>query len=126
MVVRLTGLVLIVLGVLFWTGNARFLIPLHMLVGIVLVVALWVLAGLGARAGVGAGRVALAVLWGLLTVGLGMTQGALLPGDAHWVVQVLHLLVGLAAMGMAEGLAAQIGRRLTGQAPTQSVAGAGA
>ena len=109
--VRLCGLALLTLGLLFWTGNARGLIPLHMLLGLVLVLALWVLAGLAARAGVPLGLVALAVAWGLIVPALGLTQDQLLPGSAHWVIQVLHLLVGLGAIGQAEGLAARIKAR---------------
>ncbi len=41
-------------------------------------------------------------------VALGMTQDRLLVGDAHWVIQVLHLLVGLGGMGLAGALAARI------------------
>ncbi len=109
-VVRLTGLALIVLGLTFWAGRAHSLIPLHMLLGLVLVVALWVLAGVAARAGASSGMVALAFLWGLVVLGLGMTQARILVGSAHWIVQVVHLLVGVAAMGMAEGLAARVKR----------------
>ena len=111
--VRAAGLTQIVLGVLFWTGNALTLIPIHMLVGSVLVLMLWVLAGIAFWAGVSRGRIALAIVWGVVVVALGMTQNQLLPGPAHWVIQVLHLLVGLAAIGMAEGLAVRIK-----QAPT--------
>src|ERR687885_1554993 len=112
MLVRLCGLALVTLGLLFWTGNARGLIPLHMLLGLVLVLALWILAGLAARAGAPIGLVALAVVWGLIVPALGLTQTQLLPGSAHWVIQVLHLLVGLGAIGQAEALAARIkGRR---------------
>ena len=106
--VRLSGLILISLGVLFWTGHALTLIPMHMLVGFVLVLSLWALAVLAARAGVHPGLVILAVLWGGLVPVLGLTQDRLLPGDAHWMIQVLHLLVGLGAIGQAEGLAARI------------------
>ncbi|MBX6332057.1 MAG: hypothetical protein IRY91_09440, partial [Gemmatimonadaceae bacterium] len=55
--VRLCGIALIILGILFWAGRALSLVPLHMLLGLVLVLALWVLAGIGGRAGVPAGRV---------------------------------------------------------------------
>jgi hypothetical protein len=108
MLVRLSGLTLIVLGVLFWTGHALTLIPVHMLVGFVLVLSLWALAVLAARAGVHPAFVALAIVWGLIVPILGLTQQRLLPGEAHWVIQVLHLLVGLGAIGQAERLAACI------------------
>ncbi len=109
--VRVCGLALVTLGLLFWTGNARGLIPLHMLLGLVLVLALWTLAGLAARAGAPIGLVALAVVWGLIVPALGLTQAQLLPGSAHWVIQVLHLLVGLGAIAQAEGLARRIKAR---------------
>ena len=127
-VVRVTGAVQIVTGLLFWTGNALALLPVHLLSGVVLVLALWVLAVLAARAGVGAGRAALAGLWGALVVGLGLTQSQLLPGDAHWVVQVVHLLVGLGAMGLAQNLATRTRRGRGGTrsrvAPASRVPGA--
>ncbi len=113
MLVRITGLILIVLGVLFWTGSAVALIPIHMLLGFVLVLSLWTLAGLAARVGVQPGLVALAVVWGLIVPIVGMTQTQLLPGNAHWVIQVLHLLLGVGAIGQAEGLAARIKKAQT-------------
>jgi len=94
--------------VLFWTGNALMLLPVHMLAGIVLVLSLWTLAILATLSGVHRGFVALAIVWGLIVPILGLTQTRLLPGSLHWVIQVLHLLVGLAAMGLGYGLATRI------------------
>ncbi len=108
--VRVTGLTQVTLGLLFWTGRQLTLVPLHMLVGFALVLSLWTLALLAARSGVNPGLVALAAVWGLLMPLFGLTQTQLLPGDFHWVIQVLHLFVGLAAIGQGEGLAAQIKR----------------
>jgi hypothetical protein len=105
MLIRITGLIQIILGVIFWSGNALNLIPIHMLVGLVFVLALWVLAVLAARTGVNWGFVALAIVWGLIVPILGITQTQLLPGAAHWVIEVLHLLVGLVALGLSERLA---------------------
>jgi hypothetical protein len=107
--VRLTGLFQIVTGLLFWTGNALTLIPLHLLSGLVLVLSLWTLAVLALRGGVGPGLVALSALWGLLVVALGVTQTRLLPGELHWIVQLLHLLVGLVALGLAGAMVGRIG-----------------
>jgi hypothetical protein len=107
-VVRIAGLVQVVLGTLFWAGQAVTLIPLHILIGLLLVLGLWTLAFLGARAGVSPGFVVLVALWGLLLPVFGLTQDRLLTGDAHWLVRLLHLLVGLAAIGQAEGLTARM------------------
>ena len=108
MTIRVAFVVLIVLGVLFWTGRADSLIPLHQLLGFVLVLSLWTLAILAARSGVPMGLVVIAFLWGLLLPVFGLTQTRILPGSFHWIVQVLHLLVGLAAVGQAENLARRI------------------
>jgi hypothetical protein len=81
------------------------------LLGITIVLALWTLAALGAVARVSLGMVALAFVWGLITPILGLTQTRLLPGSAHWLIQALHLLVGLGAIGLAEALARQVKRR---------------
>jgi hypothetical protein len=118
MLVRVCGVVLIVLGLLFWFGDApRSLVPVHILLGIVLVLALWALAFLGARVGVARGLVAAAVVWGLLTVWLGQAQDALLPDPSvHWIVQVLHLIVGMGAIGLGEAIGARATRMETGQA----------
>jgi hypothetical protein len=83
----------------------------------VLILALWTLAILAAVSGVPRGLVALAIVWGLIVPILGMTQTRLLPGDAHWVIQVLHLLIGIGAMALGQGLASRIKQLLT---PVQS------
>jgi len=109
--VRVTGVIMIVLGLLFWSGNAEGLIPVHMLIGITLVLALWGLAVIGALARVSVGLVVVALIWGLIVPMLGLTQTQLLPGSAHWLIQVLHLLVGLGAISLAETLGRQIQAR---------------
>lgn len=108
--VRVTGLIQFVLGLLFWTGNQLALVPVHILVGLVLVLSLWTLAFVGARSGVQPGLVAAAFAWGLVVVVLGLTQGDILTTGPHWVIQVLHLLVGLVAIGQAEALGARVRR----------------
>jgi hypothetical protein len=111
--VRVTGLIQIVLGLLFWSGNLLALLRVHILSGLVLVLALWTLAFIGARAGVQPGFVAVAFVWGLVVVVFGLTQSDILTTGPHWVIQVLHLLVGLAAIGMGEGLGVRIRRSPT-------------
>ena len=110
MVIRGAGALLLLLGIPIWTGTADGLVPLHVLFGVVLVVALWSLAYLFARSGSSARLVAVAILWGLLAPILGLSQEHLLTGSAHWLIQALHLLVGLGAIGIGEMLAMQLKR----------------
>ena len=106
--VRLTGLALIVMGLFFWSGRALSLISVHMLIGLLFVLSLWALATLAAAAG-GSRRLALqAILWGVLVLLLGLMQDRLFVGDGHWVIQVLHLLVGIGALRQGEKLVADV------------------
>lgn len=108
--VRLSGLILIILGIIFWTGHALGLISVHMVVGLILAISLWALAFLGARSGVGAGMVTLVVVWALVMLVFGAVQARLMPGSAHWVIQVLHLLIGIGAIGLGDRLGTRMSR----------------
>ncbi|MBX5457353.1 MAG: hypothetical protein IRZ31_10675 [Thermogemmatispora sp.] len=102
-VLRIAGLLALILGVLFWTGNAAQLVPLHMLLGFLVVLALWVV-GIG-QALVRGGSLAIAVLAvivGLLLPIIGLMQNSWLLNSSHWVIQVVHLLVALLAIGTGE------------------------
>ena len=110
MIIRGSGLILILLGIAIWTGRADQVIPIHRVFGFLLVLSLWALAFIAARSGVSMGWVALAVIWGLIAPILGLTQESILTGDWHWTIQVLHLLIGLGAIGQGESLARQMKR----------------
>jgi hypothetical protein len=103
--IRVSGLLLILLGIAIWTGRADPVIPVHELLGFVLVLALWALSFLAARAGVPMRWVVMAVLWGLAAPILGLAQQGLLTGDWHWTIQVIHLLIGVGAIAQGENLA---------------------
>src|SRR5919202_1439676 len=93
----------IILRILFWSGTALNLIPIHMLLGLLVVLSLWVV-GIGqafSRGGswpVAGG----AFLLGLLVIVVGMRQSSLLVGPFHWVIQVVHLLLGMLAVGLGQ------------------------
>lgn len=110
MVMRLCALVVLVLGILLWTSNYDNLKPIHMLVGILIVLSLWLLAFLQFRGGGSASLTVAAFVLGLVVAALGITQESILPGSTHWVVQVVHLLLGLSAVGFGEVLAGRYQR----------------
>ena len=109
-VVRATGAIQLALGLIIWTGRADGLTLLHILDGLGFVVALLALAWFAARAGASRGLVALTVVWALVLPVFGTVQAQLLPGGAHAIIDVVHLLLGLGAIGQGEALA----RRMTG------------
>jgi hypothetical protein len=106
-IVSITGLIQLVLGLLFWVGRAQTLISLHMVIGFLFVLSTWIIAGVGLRAGAGA-MAAFTLAWGVVVIALGMTQAQLFPGAYHWIVRVAHLAVGVVAMALAGRLSRQI------------------
>jgi len=94
------------LGILFWTGHALSLIPLHMILGSLFVVSLLTLAGLGARAGAPRAPVVALASVAVIILVVGFTQTRLVPGPYHWVIRVVHLALGMLAMPIAGRLPA--------------------
>ncbi|HET7930536.1 MAG TPA: hypothetical protein VFL63_04000 [Rhodanobacteraceae bacterium] len=103
-----SGVLLLLLGIAFWTGHALTLIPLHMALGAVLVLSMWMLAALGFYTRTATPLAVVVLVWSLIVPWLGMMQTQLLPGGAHWVIRALHLLVGIAAMGLGGVLAKRL------------------
>lgn len=94
-VLFISGAAQLLLGAFIWTGEADQLIPTHELIGLVLVLSLWAIAAAAVRSGVSIGLVAGAVALSLVAPILGSTQEALVQGDWHWTIQVVHLLIGI-------------------------------
>jgi hypothetical protein len=108
--VRVLGLILLVLGFMFWSGHSFEYVPLHMRLGEILVSLLWIIAAMGLRAGVKPMMVLGAMFYGLIVVAFAMRMGSLLPGGAHEVIRVVHFLFGLGAIGLVEMIGAKIKR----------------
>lgn len=107
MTIRLTGLGLLVLGILIWTGSTG-LTGAHMALGLLFVLALLFLSGLGVRARVGLGMVIRTAAWAIFVLIFGMLQTQLWLGSAHIVVRVVHLIIGLLAISIGEMLGGRI------------------
>jgi hypothetical protein len=105
MVLRVGGALLVILGVGLWTGHWYTFVGVHRTVGILFVLTLWAIAVIAIVQRRSVGVAAFALLWGLVIAAIGFTQQRILPGDLHWIVRVLHLIIGLAAMPIAERLA---------------------
>jgi uncharacterized membrane protein YczE len=116
------GIALIALGAAFWSNHALSLRPVHLLVGLLFVICLWVLVVIAFRAHASTGLALFALLWSLIVPALGATQMRLLPGAEHWLIQSLHLAVGLIAIGLGHALALSIVRAggAAGAVPTQA------
>jgi hypothetical protein len=106
MVLRLCVLVAVILGVLFWLNvitPAGTILSVHEALGILVVVTLWIIGVmLLTRGGSTIALAVVALIWGGLVLYLGTQQETLLPGSSHWIIQVVHLLLGLGAAGLGE------------------------
>jgi hypothetical protein len=107
-IVRIAGLVQIALGLLIWAGPGLRYLQVHISIGFVIVLCLWTLAILALVARGRAGLASFALLWGLALPAFGMAQAGILVGRWHWIIRVIHLLMGLVALGVADRLAAHV------------------
>lgn len=108
--VRIAGTLALLLGLALWGGWFYGLLTLHMALGLAAVVGLWGLAGLALRRGVLMGLAVGAILLGVLVLAIGGGQTRLMVGDWHWVIQGLHLILGVAGIGLGAVLAGRLRR----------------
>lgn len=101
MVLSFAGLLALILGLLIWTGTDLNLVQMHMLLGLLAVGALWVI-GIGQAFSTGGSWViaACALVVGGSLIVLGMTQASLMVGAFHWLIQLVHLMLGVLVIGI--------------------------
>jgi hypothetical protein len=114
-VLSFAGLLALILGLLVWIGTGLNLVQMHMLLGLLAVGALWVI-GIGQALSTGGSWViaACALLVGGTLMFIGMTQASLMVGAFHWVIQLLHLALGLLVIGIGHIGAARYRKTATG------------
>jgi hypothetical protein len=100
-VLSFAGLLALILGVLIWTGTALNLVQMPMLLGLLAVGALWVI-GIGQAFSTGGSWIiaTCALVVGGVLMFIGLTQASLMVGAFHWVIQLLHLTLGLLVIGI--------------------------
>jgi hypothetical protein len=122
LLIRLSGFATLLLGLAFWVGYAHSWLTVHLVLGVLLVVALWVTAALAFRADTHRTLSMVAFLWGFAVVAFGYEQAVILPGPMHWVVMLAHLTAGAIAMGLGVVVAAAVERSMTGDRGKLAVA----
>ena len=105
MFMRIAALVQVIVGIGLWTGHLYSLVDVHRTVGVLFVLALWGIAAIALVQRRATGLAVFAVVWGVVVAAVGFTQQQVLPGDLHWIVRVLHLVIAMASMPIAERLA---------------------
>ncbi len=115
-IIRVGVIIQLVSGIIFWTGNADNFQIAHILIGILVVLSLWTL---GIVQGIQGGSFGLAMatfIVGFLLALVGLFQKQWLVGDNHWIIQVIHLLLGLSAIGLAEMIGGRYRRMIANKA----------
>jgi hypothetical protein len=115
MVLSFAGLLALILGLLLWTGAYVNLVQMHMLLGLLAVGALWVI-GMGQAFSAGGSWLiaACALVVGGSLIFIGMTHASLMAGAFHWVIQLIHLALGLLVIGIGHIGAARYRKIATG------------
>jgi len=93
-----------------WFGVLTGAVAFHAAAGSLFVLVLWIIALIALFALPTRGLALFALFWGALVLWFGMAQTTMLVGGAHWAVRLAHLLVGIAALGLIERLAAAVRR----------------
>ncbi len=105
-IVGLAGLCALVLGLLSWIANID-LTDIHMLFGLLVTLGLLVMSiiALTARGLRIWGMVG--IVYGIIVLIFGVSQSTMLVGHLHWLIQTLHLLVGIGAIVLTGALGAR-------------------
>ncbi len=108
-IARVAGVAALIPGLLFWIAQVD-LISIHMLLGLTLAMSMLVLSimmlfirGMRLLGIVG-------IIYTFVLPIFGLTQASLLVGNLHWLIQVAHLLVGLGALALVQGIYTRYGR----------------
>lgn len=104
MLARLLVAVQLILGLLIWFGQRISLTQLHIALGSIFVLDLWLLAVIALFALSARGFSLFTLLLGGVIMWLGVAQRTMLVGDLHWAVRLVHLLIGVSAMALVEPL----------------------
>ncbi len=111
MIMRLCVIIALILGILFWVKGTSVggghLLELHMGLGILVALSLVLLGSViirvqGRNIGLAIGAFVLALC--MVALGLGQ-QSLAVASPLHWIIQIVHLILGLLALGIAEMIA---------------------
>ena len=103
-ILRIAFLVALGLGLALWSGHAYAYLQLHMWLGFIITFALLSMVILSFLSRVSPALPFVALLWAVALPVIGIAQLRILPGHNHWVIQTIHLILGLGAIGLGEVL----------------------
>lgn len=99
-ILRIAGSVALVLGLLIWTLQLD-VITIHMVFGLIVTLALLVISFLAVLTRGLRLLGIIGIVYAFILPLLGVNQETLLVGNLHWLIQVIHMLVGIGALALA-------------------------
>jgi hypothetical protein len=109
--VRIAGLGALALGLTFLFASARPPLSLHMTLGGIVALALAILAVLALIDRIRIPAAVVALLWAAAMIYVGTVQDWWVGAGSHLIVEIVHPLLGIGAIGLAEMLAAALTRK---------------
>ena len=108
--VRIAGVLLLILGLLIWTENMSSRSRSTCYLGCC---CSWVRCWrrVSTRAGVPVGLAAGVAVGAIVMLAFGHDPGQPAAGRPHWIIQILHLPIGMAAVGMGEAIGGRMRER---------------
>jgi len=104
-IMRLCALGVLLLGIVLWRGKLYEFLGLHIALGVIFVLSVWVAAIVVIAAGVSTQRAFILLVLGIAIILLGVGQVRVMLGPLRWIVRTGHLLMGLTAIVQTELLA---------------------
>lgn len=99
-IVRIAGSVALVLGLLIWAFQLD-VITIHMAFGLIVTLALLVISFLATLTRGLRLLGIIGIVYAFILPLLGVNQETLLIGNLHWLIQVIHMLIGIGALALA-------------------------
>jgi uncharacterized membrane protein YczE len=107
-ILRIAFLISFALGCALWAGRGYAYLQFHMWLGFIITFTLLAIVILSLIARVKPALPLIALLWAVALPIFGIAQLRLMPGPNHWIVRVVHLILGLGAIGLGESLCKRI------------------
>jgi hypothetical protein len=104
-ILRLAFLAALIIGVALWMGQGYSLVRLHMWLGFIITFVLLALVVVALLARMKPALPLITVLWAVALPVIGIAQLRIMPGPNHWLIRVIHVILGLGAIGLGEALA---------------------
>jgi uncharacterized membrane protein YczE len=107
-ILRIAFLIAFILGCALWSGHGYAYLQFHMWLGFIITFALLAIVILSLIARMKPALPLIAFLWAVALPVFGIAQLKIMPGPNHWIPRVLHLILGLGAIGLGESLSKKV------------------